>query len=131
MSTSRRDFIRAALALVALDHSYARQEEIGSATPFEGKAPLNSSRNQLWYNKPAERWLEALPVGNGRLGGMVYGGTQMERIALSESTAWSGAPAQGEVNPDALTHLNEIRQLFFSGKHDEAQKLCGKYLPGH
>ena len=86
---------------------------------------------QLWYNKPAERWLEALPVGNGRLGAMVYGGVHMERIALSESTAWSGAPAQGEVNPDTLTHLNEIRQLFFFGKYDEAQKLCGKYLPGH
>jgi alpha-L-fucosidase 2 len=100
---------------------------LSPAQPLADRA----AREELWYNKPAERWLEALPVGNGRLGGVVYGGTQMERIALSESTAWSGAPAQGEVNPDALTHLNEIRQLFFSGKYDEAQKLCGKYLPGH
>jgi alpha-L-fucosidase 2 len=85
----------------------------------------------LWYGQPAERWLEALPVGNGRLGAMIYGGIQIERIALSESTAWSGAPATGEVNPGALKHLNEIRQLFFAGKYDEAQVLCGKHLPGH
>lgn len=62
---------------------------------------------------------------------MIYGGIQTERIALSESTAWSGAPATGEVNPGALGHLNEIRQLFFAGKYEEAQELCGKYLVGH
>ena len=55
----------------------------------------------------------------------------MERIALSESTAWSGAPATGEVNPEALPHLQEMRELFFAGKYDEAQALCAKYLPGH
>lgn len=85
----------------------------------------------MWYSQPAERWLEALPIGNGRLGGMVFGGIHSERIALSESTAWSGAPATGEVNPGALEHLNEIRQLFFAGKYEEAQELCGKYLVGH
>lgn len=90
-----------------------------------------SEQDELWYSKPAERWLEALPVGNGRLGGMIYGGVQTERIALSESTAWSGAPATGEVNPEALAHLNGLRQLFFDGKYDEAQVLCGRYLPGH
>jgi alpha-L-fucosidase 2 len=88
-------------------------------------------RDELWYKQSAERWLEALPVGNGHLGGMVYGGVSTERIALSESTAWSGAPATGEVNPGALPHLNEIRQLFFAGRYEEAQALCGKYLVGH
>jgi alpha-L-fucosidase 2 len=62
---------------------------------------------------------------------MIFGGTQMERVALSESTAWSGAPAKGEINPDALPNLKEIRDLFFAGKYDEAQALCGKSLPGH
>jgi alpha-L-fucosidase 2 len=85
----------------------------------------------LWYGKPADRWLEALPVGNGRLGGMIFGGIPTERIALSESTTWSGARAQDEFNPGALPHLQEIRELFFAGRHDEAQALCGKYLPGH
>ena len=88
------------------------------------------SAEELWYAQPAKRWLEALPIGNGRLGGMVFGGVEMERIALSESTAWSGAPATDEVNPGALSHLHEIRELFFAGKYDEAQALCGKYLPG-
>jgi|SRR6266404_144347 alpha-L-fucosidase 2 len=130
MSTSRRDFIRAALALVALDHSYARQEEIGSATPFEGKAPLNSSRNQLWYSKPAERWLEALPVGNGRLGGMVYGDVKKERIVLTESTVWSGAPGSSDEIPNALEHLREIRNLNFQGKYLEARTLCKDHMLG-
>ena len=120
MPATRRRFLQGALAAGVFSR-------LSPAQPLADRA----AREELWYDKPAERWLEAVPVGNGRLGGMVYGGTQMERIALSESTAWSGAPAQGEVNPDALTHLNEIRQLFFSGKYDEAQKLCGKYLPGH
>ena len=119
MRASRRNFIRGAVASGALSRlGYSQQHS-------------RTVREELWYSKPAERWLEALPVGNGRLGGMVFGGIETERIALSESTAWSGAPATGEVNPGALPHLNEIRQLFFSGKDDEAQALCGKYLPGH
>jgi alpha-L-fucosidase 2 len=117
---TRRRFLQGALAAGVFSR-------LSPAQPLADHA----AREELWYNKPAERWLEALPVGNGRLGAMIFGGVQIERIALSESTAWSGAPAQDEVNPDALTHLNEIRQLFFSGKYDEAQNLCGKYLPGH
>jgi len=117
---SRRNFLRGALAAGVLSR-------LSSAQPDAAR----TVREELWYNKPAERWLEALPLGNGRLGAMVYGGTQVERIALSESTAWSGAPATGEVNPEALPHLEEIRRLFFSGKYDEAQTLCGRYLPGH
>jgi alpha-L-fucosidase 2 len=116
---TRRDFLQGALALGALSRIMPAQ-------------PSPADRGEeLWYSQPAERWLEALPVGNGRLGAMVYGGIQTERIALSESTAWSGAPSTGEVNPGALQHLNEIRQLFFAGKYDEAQELCGKYLVGH
>jgi alpha-L-fucosidase 2 len=87
--------------------------------------------DELWYTQPAEQWLQALPVGNGFLGGMVYGGAQMERIALSEATAWSGAPATGEVNAGALPHLHQMRQLFFDGRYEEFQQLCNKYLPGH
>ena len=119
MRPSRRNFIRGAVATGALSRLGVTQH-INTLTV----------REELWYSKPAERWLEALPVGNGRLGGMVFGGIETERIALSESTAWSGAPATGDLNPGALPHLNEIRQLFFSGKYDEAQALCGKHLPG-
>jgi alpha-L-fucosidase 2 len=89
-----------------------------------------SSEDELWYTRPVERWLEALPIGNGRLGGMVFGGTAKERIALSESTAWSGAPSTNDVNPNALEHLAQIRQLLFAGKYAEARDLCRKYLLG-
>jgi alpha-L-fucosidase 2 len=59
---------------------------------------------------------------------MVFGGIEKERIALSESTAWSGAPSATDVNPGALEHLSEIRELLFAGKYMEARKLCEKYL---
>ncbi|WP_446745912.1 glycoside hydrolase family 95 protein [Silvibacterium acidisoli] len=87
-------------------------------------------RDELWYDKPAEQWLEALPLGNGRLGAMAFGGVKHERIALSESTAWSGAPTKDGVNPEARTHLDEIRRLLFEGRYDEAQTLAGRSLPG-
>ena len=119
MSSTRRDFLRGALAA-------------GILTGIKPASAADSeSREELWYDQPAKRWLEALPLGNGRLGAMIYGGIQTERVALSESTAWSGAPATGEVNAGALEHLNEIRQLFFAGKYEDAQALCGTYLVGH
>ncbi len=120
MNIDRRSFVQGSLALVALQHTPAALSEKSSTAIAE----------ELWYKQPAKRWLEALPVGNGRLGGMVFGDIQNERIALSDSTAWSGAPATGEVNPGALPHIREIRELFFAGKYDEAQELCRKYLPG-
>jgi alpha-L-fucosidase 2 len=118
--TDRRSFLRGSLAAAVLPHF----------TPSL-PASADGNREELWYTKPAARWLEALPIGNGRLGGMVFGGSTIERIALSELTAWSGAPGIGEVNPGALPHLHEIRELFFAGKYDEAQELCREYLPGH
>jgi alpha-L-fucosidase 2 len=117
---SRRAFLRGGVALATIPY-----------LPAGLLAQTPGTSEELWYNQPAEQWLEALPIGNGFLGGMVYGGTQMERIALSEATAWSGAPATGEVNPGALPHLKEMRQLFFDGRYEEFQQLCSKYLPGH
>jgi alpha-L-fucosidase 2 len=119
VTATRRDFLRGAAALGVVSRI--------SPAQVEDRSPAD----ELWYDRPAERWLEALPVGNGRLGAIIFGGIQTERIALSESTAWSGAPANGEVNPGALEHLNEIRQLFFAGKDEEAQAFCGRYLTGH
>jgi alpha-L-fucosidase 2 len=118
--TSRRAFLQGSVALATIPH-------LPSALLGQTSGP----RDELWYKQPAEQWLQALPVGNGFLGGMIYGGTQTERIALSEATAWSGAPATGEVNPGALPHLDEMRRLFFDGKYEEFQQLCNRYLPGH
>ena len=61
---------------------------------------------------------------------MVYGGAETERIALSEATAWSGAPETHEVNPGARPHLSAMRQLFFDGKYDEFQRLCNELSAG-
>ncbi|WP_128546613.1 glycoside hydrolase family 95 protein [Larkinella soli] len=81
---------------------------------------------KLWYDKPAgTTWTAALPVGNGRLGAMVYGNPDQEVIKLNEATVWSGGPNRNE-NPDALSGLATIRQLIFEGKHAEAQKLAAE-----
>ena len=119
MQTTRRRFLQGGIALAALPHN---PKMLSSAD--------GSSQDELWYTRPAERWFEALPIGNGRLGGMVFGGAAKERIALSESTAWSGAPSTNDVNPNALEHLAQIRQLLFAGKYAEARDLCQKYLLG-
>ena len=72
-------------------------------------------KTELWFSKPGSRWMEALPVGNGRIGGMIYGGASTERIDLTESTVWSGAPSDKNVNPTALENLGRIRELMFAG----------------
>jgi alpha-L-fucosidase 2 len=83
----------------------------------------------LWYRQPAIRWMESLPVGNGRLGAMVFGGTDCERIALNESTLWSGEPGAHE-NPATREHLAEIRTALFEGRYAQAQSLCQRYVVG-
>lgn len=81
----------------------------------------------LWYRKPAEAWTEALPVGNGRLGAMVFGGFVREQLQLNESTFWAGGPYQ-PINPDALPSLAGVRQLIFTGRYAEAEALANRYL---
>ncbi|MGB2612771.1 MAG: glycoside hydrolase N-terminal domain-containing protein [Isosphaeraceae bacterium] len=79
----------------------------------------------LWYSRPTGEWLEAVPIGNSRLGGMVYGGVRTERIGLNEDTLWSGGPKDCD-NPQALKTLPEIRRLIFEGKYTEAHQLGKK-----
>ena len=81
----------------------------------------------LWYQQPAKNWNEALPIGNGRLGAMIFGGVTSERIQLNEDSLWSGAPQDAD-NPKALEALPEIRKLLFDGKYDEAEKLANRTL---
>ena len=97
----------------------------------EWKSPgADAPSGTLWYARPATRWFEALPIGNGRLGGMVYGGTDRERIQLSESTAWSGEPSTADVSATARQYLPRIRELLFAGRHEEAQRLAAEHLTG-
>jgi alpha-L-fucosidase 2 len=77
----------------------------------------------LWYPRPAREWVEALPVGNGRLGAMVFGGTAAERIQFNESTVWSGAPHDYS-HPGASEVLDSLRALLFAGKQREADALA-------
>ena len=84
----------------------------------------NKGELKLWYNTPAKLWVEALPLGNGRIGAMVYGDPVHEQFQLNEETIWGGSP-YNNTNPLAKDALSEIRQLIFEGKNAEAQKLCG------
>ncbi len=84
---------------------------------------------RLWYNTPAQTWTQALPVGNGVIGGMVYGTPAVERIQLNEETIWAGQP-NNVVNPHAKDALPEVRRLIFEGKYKEAQDLANaKVMP--
>lgn len=83
---------------------------------------------KLWYNKPSgEKWENALPIGNGRLGAMVYGNVEEEIIQLNEHTVWSGSPNRND-NPAALAALPELRRLIFEGKQKEAEQLANKVI---
>ncbi|HEV2124116.1 MAG TPA: glycoside hydrolase N-terminal domain-containing protein, partial [Chloroflexota bacterium] len=86
-----------------------------------------SQELRLWYRRPAEEWLEALPVGNGRLGAMVYGGVGRERLQLNEETVWSGSPWDA-TNPESLATLPEVRRLLAEGKPDEAFTLTSERM---
>ena len=83
----------------------------------------------LWYSGPAEEWVEALPVGNGRLGGMVFGRVADERIQLNEDTVWAGAPQERDI-PGAFRHLPEIRELLFAGRYVEAERMIEDTIMG-
>ncbi len=84
---------------------------------------------KLWYNEPAEKWTEALPLGNGRLGAMVFGGIQQERIQLNEESLWSGAPIE-RANPGAKENLAQVRALLFKGEYAEGDRLAQEKIMG-
>src|ERR1700749_3313223 len=85
-------------------------------------APAQVFDLRLWYRQPALKWTEALPVGNGRLGAMVFGGVFDERIQFNEDTLWTGHP-HDYANPAAREQLPIIRQLLADGKNKEAGQL--------
>lgn len=81
----------------------------------------------LWYNSPAEIWTEALPIGNGRLGAMIYGGTKEETIQFNEETLWTGQP-HDYAHKDAHKYLDELRQLLWKGKQKKAHALGNEHF---
>jgi len=91
---------------------------LGAATPLK-----------LWYKQPAKEWTEALPVGNGRMGAMVFGKTDTERIQLNEESLWAGSQMNNN-NPKASKNLKQVQQLILDNKIDEAGKLAQKTMLG-
>ena len=85
----------------------------------------NDNTTRLWDNKPANIWLEAYPIGNGRLGGMVYGGIATDEIQLNEDSFWSGGPHNNN-STTSLSYLDQVRELIFKGKEKDAEDLINQ-----
>src|SRR5438477_8878974 len=83
----------------------------------------------LWYRQPAKLWTDALPVGNGRMGAMVFGGIDHERIQFNESTVWTGEP-HDYAHHGASQYLGQIRELLWAGKQKEAEDLATREFMG-
>ena len=97
---------------------------------MRAKASCSDNSTRLWYNAPARQWLEALPIGNSHLGGMVYGGTTDENIQLNEETFWSGGPHSNN-STKSLETLPKVRELIFNGREEEAAALINQtFIPG-
>src|ERR1700733_5603618 len=109
---SRRSFVKRSFGALALS-------SLG-AVPSLRLMPDPVSDLTLWYDRPAEKWTDALPVGNGRIGAMGFGGAKEEHLQLNEATLWGGGPHDYD-HPGAAEVLPEIRRLIFAGKFQEAQ----------
>jgi alpha-L-fucosidase 2 len=96
----------------------------------DSSSPLNAddwSGLKLWYQQPAGVWTEALPVGNGRLGAMIFGGTEHERLQFNEDTLWTGEPHEYQ-HEGAVKYLPIVRKLLFEGKQREAEKIASEHM---
>ncbi len=105
-----------------------------AASVFFGTISATAGELKLYYASPAGKWVEALPIGNGRLGAMVFGGVETERIQFNENTLWSGGPRDWN-NPGAKEALEKVRKLAFEGKFAEAdiesKKMQGPYTQSY
>ena len=88
---------------------------------------VQKNQHVLWYDRPATMWTEALPIGNSRLGAMVYGTPAAERLQLNEETIWAGRP-NNNANPEALEYLPKVRDLVWQGKYKEAQDMATAHV---
>src|SRR4051812_34759070 len=125
LKVTRRTALQSALALGAVSAGVTRVAASDDRPPDE--PPFE--RNRLWYRQPAEVWTEALPIGNGRIGAMIYGGVARERLQLNDDTLYAGGPYDPN-NPEALTALPQVRQLIEAGRFAEAQALANEKMMG-
>ena len=124
MTISRRTWLRQQLTQTGLLRFGTPLLALPAAAQAPAPQPL-----RLWYRRPADQWVEALPVGNGRLGAMVFGGTHTERLQLNENSFFSGGPYD-TTNPRAREGLPRVRELVFAGRYAEAEKLANETLFG-
>ncbi|MDA3923309.1 MAG: glycoside hydrolase family 95 protein [Kiritimatiellae bacterium] len=120
----RKKFISTALKRSTIDQNWADRADVEGTT-----ASPSSARQLVWFKRPACVWEEAIPLGNGRLGGMVFGGITDERIQLNEDSLWDGYPLDAS-NPDSLKALPEVRKLMFEGRNQAAEKLAAASMMG-
>jgi alpha-L-fucosidase 2 len=124
MTTSRRTWLRRQLTQAGLLRCGTPLLALPATAQTSTPHPL-----RLWYRRPADEWVEALPVGNGRLGAMVFGGTHTERLQLNENSFFAGGPYD-TTNPRAREGLPKVRELVFAGRYAEAEKLANEMLIG-
>ncbi|RKN40408.1 glycosyl hydrolase family 95 catalytic domain-containing protein [Streptomyces hoynatensis] len=133
--TNRRNFLALTAGGVVTGATalQAAPAQAGTARPADAEATAPAGRAgerpghdlRLWYDAPAAEWLEAIPIGNGRLGAMVYGGVESEELQLNEDTVWAGGPYD-PANPEGLAALPEIRRRVFDGEWIGAQDLIAE-----
>jgi len=125
---SKRFHLPAMIAVLVLLASVAPADGLRPAGQASSPSGPAAPEWKLWYRQPAAAWTEALPVGNGRLGAMVYGCTQSELIRLNEATVWTGGPYDPHGTGAGVKALPEIRRLVFEGKGKEAEALFEKEM---
>lgn len=101
-----------------------------NGSPARAAEPPLDNANRLWFKTPAEKWVQALPVGNGRLGTMIFGQPEKERLQLNDITVWSGGPQADADRPGAYKSLPELRRLIREGKYSEAEKFANANFNG-
>jgi alpha-L-fucosidase 2 len=111
-------------AMFAIAGPAPRAQQVAAA-----EAPAPDPSLTAWYTRPAREWLDALPVGNGHLGAMVFGRVEEERLQLNDHSLWDGF-ARDTTSPEALAHLPEVRRLLFAGRNAEATSLAERYFLG-
>jgi len=115
---------------VAEDYEERAGDAVGTPeTVFTGSAAPPDGDWMLWYRQPAAEWVEALPIGNGRLGAMVFGGVDKARLQLNEDSLWTGEPIERD-KPGAAEHLDEARRLLFEGKYVEGERFVQEHIMG-
>jgi alpha-L-fucosidase 2 len=128
----RRQFITGACATltgVIAGSAYASEQGKDASSMSSTTDSERDSDLIMWYPRPAREWLEALPIGNGRLGAMVFGGVEKEQFQLNEHSVWAGSPHDYD-SPDAFEALPEIRRLVFEGQWQRAQNLVNEKFVG-